>query len=88
MIARVLWLHMLRAGGRWSCAELRSTFPAASKKNVEMALERMAKAGFIRRFDKSIKGDRVTFGVVKDCKVPRGVALNELAAVGVIREAA
>ena len=85
---KAVWLHLLKQGGRWSCAELAYALANQSHHNIEQALSRLSTDGFIRRYDKKVKGDRVTFGVTRECKVPRGVVLAQLIDVGVLRDAA
>jgi DNA-binding HxlR family transcriptional regulator len=85
---RAVWLFLLRQGGRWSCAELAYALAGQSHHSIEQALTRMSADGFIKRFDKKVKGDRVTFGVTRECKVPRGIPLTALLEVGVLKEAA
>jgi hypothetical protein len=47
----------------------------------------MVDAGSAKRFEPSDPSGRITFGVTPDCCVPKGVSLNELVQVGILKGA-
>lgn len=85
MSTKQIWLLMLREGGRWSIGE---TIEAAGLRAAKQTVPMMASTGSLVRFEKEKKGDRIRYGVTKNCKVPTGVTLAELMEVGVVKEVA
>lgn len=83
---RTLWLRMMAEGGRWAATELADACGESSARKVAQSLNRMGAAGALKRFEKQVKGDRLKFGVTKDCTVPYGITLADLMAVGVVKE--
>lgn len=77
-LVKKVWLLLYSEGGRWSAAEIRRRLHLAG--DIHAALREMVERGFIVR---SITASpyaesKVQYGVVKTCKVPRGVVISEI----------
>jgi hypothetical protein len=82
-----LWLHMLTEGGRWTSAEA-ADFLCIDQWSARALLNAMVAAGSLKRFEPAEGSRANSFGVTSECRVPMGVTLAELAAIGILKEAA
>jgi predicted transcriptional regulator len=73
-----VWLAMLKQGGRWTAAEVGALI-GTDQSAAGTALRSMSDFGTVHRWDRSDTNDRVRYGVTADCKVPRGVAVKDIA---------
>ena len=75
----VVWLMLLREGGRWTASEVGERINL-DQTSAAASLRTMTEFGTLRRWDRSETNDRVRFGVTAECKVPRGVTLQDILA--------
>jgi hypothetical protein len=84
---KAVWLLIAREGGRWSVREVTDTL-GDDFDSVSQGLHRMAQLGCLTHYPRTTQRNRVTFGVTAQCKVPQGVTLADLLAIGVLKVAA
>ena len=84
-IGRRAWLYMLREGGYWTSSELAGVFNY-DEKDMRVCLSGMAKADSLKRKPLADAKNRTSFGVTRDCSLPRGLRLQELIDAGAIKE--
>ncbi len=84
---KTLWLRMLAEGGRWKSAEAGEAL-AMDQWSARALLNSMVAAGSAVRFEPFGESTTYTFGVTINCKIPQGITLAELTAIGIIKEAA
>lgn len=82
---KLVWLHLLKEGGRWSVAEIAAAIrmkPGA----VNSCMYRFVLQGMVIRKPTNKKGRAMSdFGVTKQCRIPVGVTIAELEEIGVLR---
>ncbi len=69
---KTVWLFLLHQGGRWKPSELSKEDIGYNGRALSSDLRNLAEAGMLARFDGP------TYGVTKNCRIPRGVTLGEL----------
>jgi DNA-binding HxlR family transcriptional regulator len=85
---KAIWMHLLKEGGRWTCAELRDALKEIPGHTVDVTLSRMTTRGLLNRFEKQAGCTSSSYGITRNCKVPYGVHLADLMGAGVVREPA
>lgn len=85
VITTIMWLHILREGGRWTMAELQAALPQLRTRNVSAFLATMKAGGYLQRHRRSDQPRCFSYGVSSSCKVPQGIVLQELIDMGVVR---
>jgi hypothetical protein len=73
-----VWLMMLAEGGRWTAAEVGARLEI-DQTAAASALRAMHEFGTLQKWDRSPTNDRVRFGVTNECKIPRGVTVQDVA---------
>lgn len=64
----------IASGGRWTAPEVKKALPKEDPKLIENAIRAMLVSGMVKRYE----GDHPTYGVTKDCTIPRGVSVAEV----------
>lgn len=77
-LVKRVWLLLYQEGGRWTEAEVRQKLRLPAE--IHTALREMAERGFVERkrvcnIDNECS---VQYGVIRACKVPRGVTVDEM----------
>lgn len=77
-LVKRVWLLLYQEGGRWTEAEVRQKLRLPAE--IHTALREMAERGFVERkricnIDQECS---IKYGVVRTCKVPRGVTVDEM----------
>lgn len=70
---KAVWLFLLRHGGRWKVSELKDQDIGYNGRSLHADMRNLAETGMIARFDGP------AYGVTKDCRIPRGVTVGEIA---------
>lgn len=74
-LTKRVWLLLYAEGGLWTATEVGDKLGRA----LGATLRDMAESGFVARTrDETPEGPRVRYGVTKACRVPRGVAVEEI----------
>jgi hypothetical protein len=73
-----IWLLLYAEGGRWNAAEIREKLRLTGE--IHTALREMVERGFLVRGKTcNLDGEcSIKYWVTKKCKVPRGVAIEEI----------
>jgi hypothetical protein len=64
----------IASGGRWTVPEVKKALPREDPKLVENAVRAMLASGMVIRYE----GTQPTYGVTKECTIPRGVSVKEV----------
>jgi hypothetical protein len=80
-----IWLHICTNGGRWTVDEIAEQFNLHRGKANHFLQEMTYRRGQLVRFH--APSGRVSFGVTKECAVPFGVTIRDLASAGLIEAA-
>ena len=84
---RTVWLLLAVEGGRWSSGEIYDKLRPAgwSRKNAARYIADMAYSGLLKRYPAANDESRVSYGVTRDCKTPRGLEVKDFEAMLGIR---
>lgn len=79
-LVKRVWLLLYAEGGRWNAAEIKARLHVPGE--IHTTLREMAERGFLIRGKLcDIDGEcSMRYGVTSKCKVPRGVAIEEIQA--------
>jgi Uncharacterized membrane-associated protein/domain len=77
-LVKRVWLLLYAEGGRWTEAEIRKRLHLPVE--IHTALREMAERGFVdrKRICNIDNECSVQYGVIRACKVPRGVTVEEM----------
>lgn len=72
-----VWLMMLKEGGRWTAAEVGERLQI-DQTAAASAMRAMHEFGTLHKWERSPTNDRVRFGVTTECRIPRGVTVQDV----------
>lgn len=75
------WMLLYAEGGLWSAEEVKERAP--TDRYMASCLAQLEAGGFVVRVGRRVAGQRVRFKVTGACRIPRGVTLDEIVAVGI-----
>jgi hypothetical protein len=83
---RMVWLHMLAEGGRWTTDEIAEAFPNLNRAHANQVLQRLVGTGALHRYGLPVghprNGERVKYGITERCFPPQGVSIEDLSRAG------
>lgn len=78
---RVIWLLLLKEGGRWSAAEI-AVHLESDPEYVSRFASVMKSRGFLRRHERGATRKKFEYSVDRSCRIPRAVTMGDLIDTG------
>ncbi len=76
-VVAVLWLHLLKQGGRWRSMEVAAA-TGVNRREACWQLSGMAARGQVSKFQVPGKRRSFSYGVTRECKVPQAVTVGTM----------